>query len=104
MVPHGEPRYYDLRPTLAVAPPDASDEDRALDLDGFFGFPPTMAPLLDAYRVCDLGRRRLRPGTVSVHYGAPVDPHAFPADGGEALRDHVRRLIAAQLDEVTSDE
>lgn len=49
-VPHGEQAYYDLRRALAVAPPDSNDPNRAVDLDGFFGLPPGMTPLIDLYR------------------------------------------------------
>jgi uncharacterized protein (DUF1501 family) len=48
--PHGDASYYSLRPTLALAPPDSSGEGRALDLDGFFGLPPAMEPLLEAWQ------------------------------------------------------
>ncbi len=49
VVPHGDDDYYRLRPTLALARPNergASAADRALDLDGFFGLHPALAPLL----------------------------------------------------------
>jgi len=49
-VPHVEDAYYNARPTLAVPRPDSSDPNRATDLDGFFGFPPAMTPLLPAYQ------------------------------------------------------
>jgi uncharacterized protein (DUF1501 family) len=49
-VPHAEDLYYDARPTLNVPRPDSSDPYRATDLDGFFGFPPAMLPLLPAYQ------------------------------------------------------
>src|ERR1700691_2607828 len=39
VVPHGEQRYYDLRPTIAVA------QDQVIDLDGMFGLNPALAPL-----------------------------------------------------------
>ena len=39
VVPYGEQRYYDLRPSIAV--PRAS----AIDLNGFFGLHPALAPL-----------------------------------------------------------
>ncbi len=47
VVPHGEPRYYDLRPTIAIPRPStrASGQDSAIDLDGFFGLHPSLAPL-----------------------------------------------------------
>ncbi len=53
-VPHGESAYYGLRPNLAVPRPDSSSAQRASDLDGFFGLPPAMAPLLGAYQAGDL--------------------------------------------------
>ena len=41
LVPFGEQRYYQLRPTLGVQLPDCNDIDkRAIDLDGFFGMHP----------------------------------------------------------------
>ncbi|MCZ6508423.1 MAG: hypothetical protein O7A04_10310, partial [Acidobacteria bacterium] len=52
--PFGESAYYDLRPSLAVPPPDSSDANRAIDLDGFFGFPKAMKPLMRAYNAGDL--------------------------------------------------
>jgi uncharacterized protein (DUF1501 family) len=50
LVPHGEEAYYSLRPTLGIAPPAADNPHSALDLDGFFGFHPSMAALHDLYR------------------------------------------------------
>lgn len=58
IVPHGEAAYYRLRPTLGVPRPDdrhAKLEERAVDLDGFFGLHPTMRPLLDAWEAKHLG-------------------------------------------------
>ncbi|HJS17515.1 MAG TPA: DUF1501 domain-containing protein [Anaerolineales bacterium] len=52
VVPHGEDAYYRLRPSLGIPRPDdlsAKKADRALDLDGFFGFHPSMQALLDAW-------------------------------------------------------
>jgi uncharacterized protein (DUF1501 family) len=47
VVPHGEQRYYDLRPTIAIPRPASGipAEDAAIDLDGFFGLNPALAPL-----------------------------------------------------------
>ncbi len=47
LVPHAEQRYYDLRPNLAV--PRPGETDGVLDLDGFFGLHPRLAPLADLY-------------------------------------------------------
>ena len=43
IVPHGDSEYYDLRRTIAVAPPGKNDG--AIDLDGHFGLHPTMQSL-----------------------------------------------------------
>jgi uncharacterized protein (DUF1501 family) len=48
VVPHGEKAYYSLRPTIAIPRPTsdpARKEDAAIDLDGFFGLHPALAPL-----------------------------------------------------------
>ena len=44
VVPHGDADYYALRPTIAIARPGARD-GAALELDGFFGLHPALAPL-----------------------------------------------------------
>src|SRR5882762_5483339 len=44
VVPFGEQRYYDLRPSIAIPKPDGS-ANSAVDLDGFFGLHPSLAPL-----------------------------------------------------------
>ncbi|HWT03160.1 MAG TPA: DUF1501 domain-containing protein [Pyrinomonadaceae bacterium] len=47
VVPHGEGAYYSLRPTLAIARPKgagATTGEAAIDLDGFFGLHPALAP------------------------------------------------------------
>src|ERR1035438_202804 len=44
VVPHGERRYYDLRPTISIPRPSAA-EDSVVDLDGFFGLHPSLASL-----------------------------------------------------------
>jgi len=46
VVPHAEQRYYDLRPSISVPRPNpAAQADSAIDLDGFFGLHPSLAPL-----------------------------------------------------------
>jgi uncharacterized protein (DUF1501 family) len=44
LVPHQDATYYSLRPNIRVAP------GAELDLDGFFGFHPTLAPLLPLFQ------------------------------------------------------
>ena len=49
VVPHGEKIYYDLRPTIAIPQPKRGDAQGTIDLDGFFGFHPALAPLKPLY-------------------------------------------------------
>ncbi|HET9783461.1 MAG TPA: DUF1501 domain-containing protein [Terriglobales bacterium] len=44
VIPHGERNYFDLRPTIAVA------QNQVLDLDGFFGLHPSLAPLVPLWK------------------------------------------------------
>ncbi|MDQ2687029.1 MAG: DUF1501 domain-containing protein [Armatimonadota bacterium] len=51
VVPHGDPDLYRLRPNLAVPRPQAGNAaTSALDLDGFFGLHPALAPFLPIYQ------------------------------------------------------
>ena len=50
VVPHGDAAYYSLRPSIAIARPGAPRSlggggAGAIDLDGFFGLHPALAPL-----------------------------------------------------------
>ena len=47
VVPFGEPAYYAARPSIAIPRPGV--DGGALDLDGFFGLHPRMAPLLPCF-------------------------------------------------------
>lgn len=49
VVPHGDAGYYAARPNIAIPPPGAGN-NRATDLNGFFGFPPAMLSLLQAWQ------------------------------------------------------
>ena len=44
VVPHGERAYYAMRPTIAVPRPVSGAAGTAIDLDGFFGLHPALAP------------------------------------------------------------
>lgn len=54
VVPYGEDEYYNLRPTIGIAPPSAGDPESAIDLDGFFGLHPALASLQGIYNSGDL--------------------------------------------------
>jgi uncharacterized protein (DUF1501 family) len=47
VVPFSEPNYYRLRPTIAIRQPGRNNTggDSAIDLDGYFGLHPSLAPL-----------------------------------------------------------
>src|SRR6202011_6155481 len=45
VVPFSEPNYYRLRPTIAIPQPRRGGSDAAIDLDGFFGLHPSLAPI-----------------------------------------------------------
>src|ERR1700676_4203415 len=45
VVPFGEQNYYRLRPSIAIPQPKRGGTDAAVDLDGFFGLHPSLAPL-----------------------------------------------------------
>jgi uncharacterized protein (DUF1501 family) len=44
VVPFGETAYYDLRPSIAIRKPQAGNAEGAINLDGFFGLHPSLAP------------------------------------------------------------
>jgi uncharacterized protein (DUF1501 family) len=45
VVPFGERAYYELRPSLAIPRPQSGSAESAIDLDGFFGLHPALAPM-----------------------------------------------------------
>lgn len=51
VVPYGDPYYYQNRQDISLAAPSqAAAESGTLDLDGYFGFHPALAPLLPLYK------------------------------------------------------
>lgn len=44
VVPHGEAAYYRMRPTIGIPRPTRNTPGAAIDLDGFFGLHPALAP------------------------------------------------------------
>src|SRR2546427_5517808 len=53
VVPFGDKSYYQLRPQIAIPEPSRIVEDRAIDLDGFFGLHPlaSLKPIYDESRL-----------------------------------------------------
>lgn len=66
VIPHGEPSYFQMRPTIAV--PRA----QVLDLDGFFGLHPAMAPLMPLWQQGHLAMVHAAgsPDTTRSHFDA----------------------------------
>ena len=54
VVPFGEPNYYRMRPTIAIPQPRSGATDAAVDLDGFFGLHPSLAPLAPLFQKNEL--------------------------------------------------
>ncbi|HVN09922.1 MAG TPA: DUF1501 domain-containing protein, partial [Patescibacteria group bacterium] len=48
VVPYGERNYYAMRPSIAIPAPNGG-KDAAVDLDGFFGVHPSLAPLVPLF-------------------------------------------------------
>ena len=67
VVPHGERAYYELRPNIAIPQPlRGAGAAGAIDLDGFFGLHPSLAPLKPLW---DNGHARADPcGRESEHH------------------------------------
>src|SRR5215468_5053935 len=45
VVPFAEPNYYRMRPSIAIPQPKRGGGEAAIDLDGYFGLHPGLAPL-----------------------------------------------------------
>jgi len=56
IVPFGDPSYYKARPTIAIPKPGQriGNEEGAVDLDGYFGLNPRMAPLAPLFKEGEL--------------------------------------------------
>lgn len=78
VVPYAEDTYYSLRPSLAIRPPSGGDPLSALDLDGFFGFHPSMSALYAMYQA---GQVAVMP---AVHYDNASRSHFLGQDIIEA--------------------
>src|ERR1700739_3400287 len=50
VVPFSEPNYYRLGPPIAIPQPRRGGGDAAIDLDGYFGLHPSLAPLEPLFR------------------------------------------------------
>ena len=72
VVPFAEPNYYRIRPTIAIPQPRRGGELAALDLDGFFGLHPSLAPLVPLFQKQQLAivHAAGSPDTTRSHFDA----------------------------------
>jgi uncharacterized protein (DUF1501 family) len=72
VVPFGEPNYYAIRPTIAIPEPRKGGENAAIDLDGFFGLHPSLAPLAPLFHKQQLAivHAAGSPDTTRSHFDA----------------------------------
>src|SRR5579862_539050 len=72
VVPFAEPNYYRIRPTIAIPQPRQGMQGAALDLDGFFGLHPSLAPLLPLFQKQQLAivHAAGSPDTTRSHFDA----------------------------------
>ncbi len=72
VVPFAEPNYYRIRPSIAIPQPRQGGEGAAVDLDGFFGLHPSLAPLQPLFQKQQLAivHAAGSPDTTRSHFDA----------------------------------
>src|SRR5260370_12987159 len=89
VVPFGESSYYRMRPTIAIPQPKRGGTDAAIDLDGFFGLHPSLAPLEPLFHKNQMPivHAAGSPDSTRSHFDAqdfmePVPPRLKPTAAG----------------------
>ncbi|MBX7223733.1 MAG: DUF1501 domain-containing protein [Blastocatellia bacterium] len=97
LVPYREAEYYRSRPGLAVPPPHAPGP-AALDLDGFWGAHPALAPLLRLYERQELAFIQAVgwPGDSHSHFEAWEEIESGVAGGTIPTTGWLARLLQAK--------
>jgi uncharacterized protein (DUF1501 family) len=72
VMPHGDPGYASVRPSIGLKPPKPGESERAIDLDGFFALHPSLAPLVPLWesRALALVHSCGSPDTTRSHFDA----------------------------------
>ena len=98
VVPHGEKAYYAMRPSIAIPQPLRNVAGSAIDLDGFFGLHPALAPLKPLY-----DRRMLAPvqavgspSTTRSHFDAQDYMETGTPDNKGTTDGWLNRYLAAK--------
>ena len=92
LVPHGDKDYYESRPTIAIP------REQVLDLDGFFGLHPSLAPLMPLWKsgmlapVTAVGS----PSNTRSHFDAQDYMETATPDVKNTADGWLNRLLAAE--------
>src|SRR5882724_5783053 len=87
VVPFGEPNYYRLRPSINIPQPSRSGDTCAVDLDGFFGLHPSLAPLAPLFHNNELA---------IVHAAGSPDPTRSHFDAQDFMESGTPGLKATE--------
>lgn len=96
--PHGDADYYKLRPGIAIAPPAGkAGQESALELDGFFGLHPALAPFQPLYKSGELAIVHAcgSPSANRSHFDAQDFMEAGAVDNKSVPDGWLNRLLAA---------
>ncbi|MFI5249549.1 MAG: DUF1501 domain-containing protein [Gemmatimonadales bacterium] len=98
VVPHGERAYYAMRPTIAVPRPAAGARDAAIDLDGFFGLHPSLAPFKPLYdqKLLAIIHAVGSPSTTRSHFDAQDYMESGTPDDKTTTDGWLNRYLAVQ--------
>lgn len=93
--PHADPAYHRHRATLAVSDPGTSGG--CLDLNGYFGLHPTLAPLHDLYRAGRLAvvHASGSPDQTLSHFEAMQTMERGVSDGSDTASGWISRHLAS---------
>src|SRR6201998_1085667 len=87
VVPFGEQNYYRMRPSIAIPEPRGGKSDCVVDLDGFFGLHPSLAPLVPLFHKSELA---------IVHAAGSPDPTRSHFDAQDFMESGTPRVKATQ--------
>jgi uncharacterized protein (DUF1501 family) len=102
VVPHGDPAYYSVRPTIAVPRPGigatAAAQAAAIDLDGFFGLHPSLAPFKPLYdrKLLAIIHAVGSPSTTRSHFDAQDYMESGTPDDKTTTDGWLNRYLAVQ--------
>ena len=96
VVPYGDPYYYQSRSDISLAAPSqAGGENASLDLNGYFGFNPALAPLLPIFQQGQLAAIQAcgSPNASRSHFESQDFMEAGTADDRSVADGWLNRLV-----------